>query len=255
MTLPLPSDITTTGLDQNSLVNYLTNVRDVVNELQDDHATYKTAADNVETLIEELHDDHATFKAVVDDAKTLLNNLRTFALNHRNGGLEPTFAIDTNFDVKNTEVTTYIANGVHVVLADNTNCDTGTAKTIAADKWAGMLICGSSAAALSGTWTADCDSEALAITAVKALSEANKCPLGYVTVQTASGQPWIAGTSALQSGTGGNVATTTNYYNYDNLVAISAAVSTAAPATLTAAKPASAPSTLTNATDLTLARG
>ena len=38
-------------------------------------------------------------------------------------------------------------------------------------------------------------------------------PCGYVTVKTASGQPWITGTDAFQGGTGGNPASSTTYYN------------------------------------------
>mgnify|MGYP001568656345 FL=1 len=73
--------------------------------------------------------------------------------------------------------------------------------------------------------------------------------MGYVTVNAhASG--YTAGTDALTGGTGGNVATATNYYNNinANTTAIAAAVSSSAPATLTATKPASGPATLT-ATD------
>ncbi|MFH0809333.1 MAG: hypothetical protein V2A77_02500 [Pseudomonadota bacterium] len=216
----------------------------LMTELVADHATnvtWDTASDLLQT---ELVADHATIIALEADLKTLVNNLRTFTLNHRSGGLAPTFAIDTNFDVKNTEVTEYVANGVPVSLADNTNCDTGTTKTIAADQWAGMLITGSSAGALTGAWTADCASEAAAITAVKALSAANQCPLGYVTVLTASGQPWIAGTSALETGTGGNVSADTNYYNYDNIITITAAVATSPPATLEAPAPGTHAATL-----------
>jgi len=54
-------------------------------------------------------------------------------------------------------------------------------------------------------------SEALAIAALPALP-ANSASMGYVTVQTAAGQTFVAGTDALAGGTGGHVATTTNYY-------------------------------------------
>jgi chromosome segregation ATPase len=66
----LQADITENGLNQGDLVKFLKNVRDTVNELVDDHATYKTQADAVETLVEELHDDHATNKTVIDELKT-----------------------------------------------------------------------------------------------------------------------------------------------------------------------------------------
>jgi hypothetical protein len=209
----------------NNMVDDMDNTTTLSAELRTDHATFKTAVDNIETLIEEMHDDHASF--------------RTALLNRVVSGLAPTFAIDTNFDVKNTEVCNYLANGTYVSLADNTSCDTGTSKTIASNQWAAMLITGNASGALTGTWTSDAASEAAAITAVKLLSATNQCPLGYVTVQTASGQAWIAGTDALATGTGGNVANATSYYNYDNVIAI--------PAALATSKPASAPATITAA--------
>ena len=96
--LALPSDIKTTGINQDSLVTFLTNVVTVINELVDDHATnkvsidelitlttelradhatFKTAVDAIETLVEELHDDHATFKTAVDNHTTSLANFKT----------------------------------------------------------------------------------------------------------------------------------------------------------------------------------
>lgn len=49
--LPLAADITAKGLDQLSLVTLLTNILAVVNELQDDHATYKTVVTANKTAI------------------------------------------------------------------------------------------------------------------------------------------------------------------------------------------------------------
>lgn len=66
----LSGDITGNGLNQGDLVKLLGNIRDNLNELTTDHATFKTSVDAIETLIEELHDDHATFKTVVDELKT-----------------------------------------------------------------------------------------------------------------------------------------------------------------------------------------
>lgn len=45
----LQNDITVTGMDQSDLVTFLQNLRDVVNELVDDHATH-------ETMLDDLHD-------------------------------------------------------------------------------------------------------------------------------------------------------------------------------------------------------
>jgi hypothetical protein len=49
--LPLPSDITVTGLEQASLVKLLTNIVEVVNELQTDHATFKTVVTDNKTAV------------------------------------------------------------------------------------------------------------------------------------------------------------------------------------------------------------
>lgn len=210
----LPSDIKVTGVDQQSLVNFLQNVQDLVNELRADHATFKT---------------------VVTDNKALANLLQ-----HRSQNFvvstSPALAIDTNFDVKNIGTTLFVAGGVSYTLGGNTSCDTGTTKTITGTKWGAFAVEASSASALSANWAGGAavlsayDSEALALAAAKALAPtADKCVIGYVTVQAhASG--FTAGTDALTTGTGGNVATTTNYY--DLSVPSFAAVSTSAPDTL-----------------------
>lgn len=127
------------------------------------------------------------------------------------------FEISSNFNVKNGKALAYKSAGISVTLSADTVCSTsaGSGKTIATDKWAAMLITGDSNGALTGTWTADADDEASAITLVKALSyPQTQVPIGYVTVLTASGQNWVAGTDALQGGTGGNPSDDTNYYNY-----------------------------------------
>lgn len=93
----LEANITGSGINQGDLVKFLGNVRDLVNEIQadhattkttvdaartaiieliDDHATNKVTMDESRTAIIELIDDHATFKTVVDDLKTLVNILR-----------------------------------------------------------------------------------------------------------------------------------------------------------------------------------
>ncbi len=54
-------------------------------------------------------------------------------------------------------------------------------------------------------------SEDLAIAAAP-VKTADKARIGYITV-LASASTWVAGTDAFAGGTGGNPATTTNYYN------------------------------------------
>ncbi len=216
---PLPGDLTVTGQDQASLYAWMANATDLINELKADHATYKTT---------------------VDDMKTLLNlcqhRTQNFILS-----VSPVLAIDTNFDVKNTEVTIFVAGGVVYSLTDNTNCDTGTVKTITASLWGAFAVEAANATGLTANWAAGSyASEALALAAAKALTPtADKCCIGFVTVN-AHGSGFTAGTDALTTGTGGNVATATNYYSQ-------------APLKFTAVS-SSSPATLSNSTDLTLAR-
>jgi hypothetical protein len=47
----LPSDIKNTGLNQDSLVTLLGNYNAVINELKDDHATFKTVVTDVKTAV------------------------------------------------------------------------------------------------------------------------------------------------------------------------------------------------------------
>ncbi len=63
----LDFNITEKGHWDADLVKFLRNVVDVVNELQDDHATTATAVDELNTLTDELHDDHATNKTMTDE--------------------------------------------------------------------------------------------------------------------------------------------------------------------------------------------
>lgn len=251
----LTQSITPNGIYQRDLVTFLGNVIDVVNELQTDAGTNRTNATETETLVEELHDDHATFKTVVDDIKTLLNQIRTSQLYAALGN--PTFAIDTNFDVKSTEPISYLNGGTLKTLADNTSFDTGTSKTITGSNWGAAMLTVNSSGTGVVTWASGGGyaSEALAIAGLAAPA-ATDTVLGYVTVQAhASG--FTAGTDALTTGTGGNVATATNYYNNinPNAVVIGAAVSSSSPATLTAPKPASPAAALSNSTALTLSAG
>lgn len=77
MALTLKSDIVGNGVDQGSLVDLLTNIKDVLNEIQADHATTKTTVDGLVTAVTELMADHATNKTFTDELKTDLNALKT----------------------------------------------------------------------------------------------------------------------------------------------------------------------------------
>ncbi len=181
----LPTDVTATGFDQATIFTLLQNLVDAANSL----------------------------RTVATDNKALANLLQ-----HRSQNFvvatSPALAIDTNFDVKNTEQTTFVAGSVFYTLDDNVSCNTGTTKTLGASKWGAFAVEASSASALSANWAAsDYASEALALAAAKALTPtASKCVIGFVTVQAHS-SGFTAGTDALTTGTGGNVAAATNYYN------------------------------------------
>lgn len=204
--------ITENGVLQGDLVKYLGNVRDLVNELQTNHGTFRT---------------------VVTDEKALLNQMRTQFLYMPLGN--PTFGISTNFDVKNTVAIPYLNGGTIKTLAANTNCDTGTSQTITGSKFQAAILTINSSGTCVVTFapTAVYATEAAAIAALTAPA-ATDTVLGYVTIQAhASG--YTAGTDALTAGTGGNVATATTYYNLinPNTLMINAAVSSSAPAALT----------------------
>lgn len=219
--LPLETDVTATGFDQKTLHTLLTNITTVINELVDDHATFKT---------------------VIDDTLTLQAKLLHASKNYVLGETDPVLAIDTNFDVKNTETIVFVAEGVKYTLGDNTSFDTGTTKTITAAQWGAAMLEAATASTGSMQWAAGSyASEALALAAAKALTPtASKCPIGFVTVN-AHAAGFTAGTDALTTGTGGNVATATNYY------------SLASP--LFTAVSSSSPATLTNISDLVLTKG
>lgn len=226
------------------------NLITLANELRTDHATGKTTVDETKTLVDELHDDHATFRTVVGDLKALVNGLRTMILYQGLGN--PGFAIDTNFDVKNANAITYLNGGTLKSLSANTSFDTGTAATFPQGQWGVALLSVDSSGTAVVTWEtaagAGYADEATAIAAMPAVPAGNT-PLGYVTVQAHAANSFTAGTDALTTGTGGNVAAATNYYNTSNANAevVGAAVSSSAPAALSASKPTAGPATITAA--------
>lgn len=182
------------GVNQGTLVKWVKNSNDLQTELAADHATNKT---------------------LIDEALGKLSDLIHLSKNYPLGNADPVFAIDTNFDVKNTETTLFVANNITYTLADNTSCDTGTSKTITGGNWSAFVIDATNATTLTATWASSSyASEALALAAAESIAfVANKARLGIVTVRAhASG--FTAGTDALATGTGGNVAQNTNYYSF-----------------------------------------
>lgn len=65
MAATLESDIVENGMTQGDLVRYLQNVRDVVNELQTDHATIKTFIDECKTDIDAAVADITAMRAAI----------------------------------------------------------------------------------------------------------------------------------------------------------------------------------------------
>lgn len=177
-----------------------------------------------------------TDKTTLDAALAGLDDLLHLANNYALGNADPVFAIDTNFDVKNTETTLFVAANVLYTLADNTSCNTGTTETITGGNWKAFVIDATNATTLTPTWTSTSyASEALALAAAKALPfSTGKARLGIVTIQAhASG--FTAGTDALATGTGGNVAQATNYYGLvgKTIARLATTTVTSAPGTTT----------------------
>jgi hypothetical protein len=124
----------------------------------------------------------------------------------------PVLAIDTNFDVQTTAAVDFIVGGQLFTLATGADFDTGTAKTIAIDQWAAALLSVDTDGTPYVQWGGDRATEAAAIEALDALTPTGDCVVGYVTVLTDDGEDWVAGTDALQGGTGGQPSDDTNYY-------------------------------------------
>lgn len=105
--------------------------------------------------------------------------------------------------------------GVPVLVAAQTAQALGALGTIPASLW-GLIAVDAVAAgtitfvSAAANYTTGYATEALAIAAMPAKT-ASKARTGYFTV-LASSSTWVAGTDALAGGTGGNPATTTNYY-------------------------------------------
>lgn len=104
---------------------------------------------------------------------------------------------------------------VPVLLSADSNKAFGALGTIPASTWGLVAIDRVAAgtttfASAAASYTTGYTSEALAIAAMPAKT-ANKARVAYITIK-ASASTWVAGTDALAGGTGGNPATTTNYY-------------------------------------------
>jgi len=136
----------------------------------------------------------------------------------------PNFEIDTNFDIQNGDAFEIESAGVLATIATDQNFDTGTATVIATNAyWACAIL----SIDIDGTtyvdWGAEAVSEAAAKLLLSAVTASGEVVCGYVAVQAAAGQDFVAGTDALETGTGGQVSQDTNYYNDTNVGALAAA--------------------------------
>lgn len=135
-------------------------------------------------------------------------------------------AVTTGALARGTTVTlatgaqTIAINAVSAVVAAQTAEAFGALGTIPANTW-GVIgverVLAGTTTFTSGAnnYTTGYATEALAIAALPAQT-ADRVRVGYITV-LASASGWVAGTDALAGGTGGNPATTTNYYNTDGV--------------------------------------
>ena len=129
----------------------------------------------------------------------------------------PAFAIDTNFDVLNASAIDFSVDGYLHTLAANTNFDTLAVREIAADLWgvAALSVDADGTTYVDwGTYDYATEQQAKGVGASELIAISGECRCGFVTVLTGSGVTWTAGTDALEGGTGGNPATTTNYYSW-----------------------------------------
>lgn len=228
-----------------TVVARLSPITTLLQEIHDDHATFKTSADAVETLIEELHDDHATTKTVVDAIKTLVNDIRTKLTAFVDNGMlsSAVLGIGSTPTAVASALFMYTVSGVVYTKAavaagtapGNDIIPQGTYGAVAFDIGADGTI-----DAIEATDNATgYGSAALAAAGLPAVG-AGHVRMGYVTASKSDGA-FTFGTTNLDA------ANTTVAYTSSAgiLAALGAAVSSSTPATLASSKPASAPATLT----------
>lgn len=200
------NDIKGDGWNQPDVVKLLENIRDLGNELQTDHPTFKLANDALRTA--------------------QLNQLVTPA----------NFEIDTDFDIQNGDAFEIIVNGVFKTVATDVNFDTGTDTVITTDAyWACALL----SIDIDGTtdhvdWGAEAVDEAGAKALLSVVTASGDIVCGYAAVRAKASEDFVAGTDGLNGSAQGQPAQTTTYYNdvKVGLAYVAAAAAIAAPATL-----------------------
>lgn len=154
-------------------------------------------------------------------ARDLLINYNAQIAYERNSAKgNPGFAIKSNFDIQNANAISYSLAGVLKTLASGQTFDTGTTAEIDVNGTWGIALLTYDGSTPTVTWAAATmhyPTEAAALAQLGVLSTlipaSGFASIGYVTVQADASATWTAGTDALQGGTGGTPAQTTNYYN------------------------------------------
>jgi hypothetical protein len=147
----------------------------------------------------------------------MIDNLATIAAGANGTGVVVAFVLSIGTTVTlAVSAGTIMINGVTSVLTAVAAQAFGALGTVPASKWALISVERVAAGTVSfvsaaANYSTGYATEALALAAIPAIT-ANKVRVGYITI-LASASTWIAGTDALAGGTGGNPATTTNYYN------------------------------------------
>jgi hypothetical protein len=221
-------------ISQTSLANYA-DATELLTAFLTDVTAIKTAADTQKTAIDELIDDHATFKTVVDALKTLVNDLRAKLLgDYVDGatvlaiGSEATGVAYGAFD--------YHINGKEYSLSVD-SAGVALSGAVVPDAKAGAWALEVDAAGTVSIVEAPANatgyaSEAAAVAALPAQTD-DKARLGTVSVLM-SGGTFTPGTTELS-------AVTVSHATFTDatplLTTIGSAVSSSSPATLTASKP------------------
>ena len=209
-----------------------------------DLVNLKTSVDTGKTAVDELIDDHATFKSLADANKTLTNDIRTQLLADTVDGATALAIGSTKPNVAHGAFTYRINGQVYSVDADavGTALSGADIPDLKAGGWAIDINDSGVITIIEATDNATgYDTEALAKAGIPAIAVADTVRLGTVTILN-SGAIFDPGTTDLDAGTVSN-ATFTNAV--PALVTLGAEISVSSPATLTAAKPTAMPAITT----------
>lgn len=153
----------------------------------------------------------------IDSVRTLLNTLRTQMLSRCLGPAN--FEISTNFDVQNGDGFNIMVSGKIIPVATDQVFNTGTATVIATNAYwaAAILSIDDDGTTTYVDWGAEASTEAAALVNLASVTPSGDVVCGYVAVHAKAANDFVAGTDALTTGTGGQVAQATNYYNQINV--------------------------------------